>query len=231
MSVEDKLSIDEHNKLDKVWAFMEIFNKEFVFITDYRRYLIKEIQSKYTLEEFYELESILNKLFWNLRLVLQPIWLNKENTDIKLDNALTLCDCSSYTDDDDLNNKIKNNKLFDTTFYRSFINKLIIVDKVKKVIYTKKMEGASYIFGKNYFNLLTMFIMKDRSMYEKVMKKPEIIKEASFDLPNHYYQYDYAFPNLNFCTYMFGNPEIRKERIKRMYYTDTKGKQWFKLFV
>lgn len=73
--------------------------------------------------------------------------------------------------------------------------------------------------------------MKNRKLYEKVMNDPTIINEASLELPNHYYQYDYAFPNLNFCVYMFGNKDIRMERIKKMYYTDSKGKEWFKLII
>lgn len=220
----------EHNKIDKVWDFIQLFNKEFVFITDYRRYVIKHVQQLYTLDEFYELEHIANKLFWNLRLLLQPLWL-EGNTSKQLDNALTLCDCQHYTDQQDLNNKIKDNKIFNTVYYRSFINKLVIIDKEQQIIYTKKMEGASHIFSKNYFNLLTMYIFKNKDMYERIMKNISMIQEASFDIPTHYYQYDYAYPNLNFCVYTFGSVDDRKERIKQMYYTDTKGKQWFKLIV
>ena len=234
------LTSNEISKIDKVWEFSELFNKEFIFIADYRRYLIKKISSTYTLDEFYELESILNKLFWNIRWLLMPIWLNiniKEDDYIKelnnnlvnLPNALTLCSCESYNDN--LSDKLKTNSVYESTYYRSFINKLIIVDTNNKVIYTKHMEGGSYIFGKNYFNLLTMYILKNRELYEKVVKNPLIIQESNFELPNHYYQYDYAFPNLNFCVYMFGDDKIRKERIKKMYYTDNKGKEWFKLIT
>ena len=91
------------------------------------------------------------------------------------------------------------------------------------------MENSSHIFDKNYFNLLTMYILKNKQLYDQVMENPSIIKTMTLKLPEYYYQYDYGFPNLNYCVYEFGTEEQRKERIYKMYYADDAEKNWFKL--
>ena len=41
------------------------------------------------------------------------------------------------------------------SMYETVDNKLIVVDKVNNIIYTKDQEGSSPVLGKNYFNLLS----------------------------------------------------------------------------
>jgi hypothetical protein len=93
------------------------------------------------------------------------------------------------------------------------------------------MEGSSHIFTKNYFNLLSTMILFDRQLYEKVMRNPFYIVDHNIKLSDYYYQYDYPFPNLNYCIYSFGTKEDYLNRIKLMYYNDNnpKDKYWFKL--
>lgn len=238
------LTDEEINKIEAVWKFINLFNQQYVFLTDYRKHLIKTVQHKYTPEQFYELEMITNKLFWNLRWKLAPLWMDPEITEKEyLDNlhifykqselpiALQLCSFEPYSNETDLENKIKHNELFEKTYYRSFINKLMIVDKQQKRIITKPFEGSSEIFSKNYFNLLTMTILFDRQLYDTIMLNPFLIKFKNIQLSKYYYQYDYGFPNLNFCTYLFGSKEDRLNRINKMYfvYEKPKSKYWYKL--
>lgn len=225
--------------MNKIWEFVEIINKEFIFISDYRKYLIKTISKKYTIDEFYEIETTLNDMFWTLRHKLAPIWLNPSISDTSYNSlplpplntplhpSLSICTYQKYDDNRDIDEIISNYS--SNTFYRSFINKLIIIDKPNKIIMTKKMEGASDIFSKNYFNLLTMYILRNKKLYTKIISSPLKIKELNITLPTHYYQYDYPFPNLNFCTYYFGTEEERKERIKKLYYEMGSKDQWFSL--
>src|SRR5437667_3155480 len=166
----------EQNNIEHVWAFLNIFKKPFINITDYRNYIINEINKNYTVEEFYFYESILNKLFWNLRWLLYPLFQNKETNEIdyydiinnnyndieEIPLNLLLYKQVYYYDDEDLNNRLNDKILLNNNFYRSFINKLIMVDKEKQLIYLKEMEGSSDIFSKNYFNLITFSILLKR---------------------------------------------------------------------
>ena len=76
-----------------------------------------------------------------------------------------------------------------------------------------------------------MSILFDREAYEKTLKNPYDLKRFKFNLPEYYFQLDYGFPNLNFCTYWFGTEKERKDRIQKMYYYNGKPKEkyWFKL--
>ena len=239
------LTEQEYILVDEVWDFLKIFKKRFVFISDYREYVIKNIRKKYTINEFYELEYVLNKLFWNLRWLLYPLWTNSDITEDEyyrrlgefnskddIPGSLLLCSYEKFEDEDDLNKKIMNSNLGEyTSYYRSFINKLVIIDRKNNELIIKPMEGSSDIFSKNYFNLLTMHILFSKKLYKDVMNDPFLIKKKNIELAEFYYQYDYAFPNLNCCKYLIGTEKNRKHRIYKMYYDKDKkiGKSWFKL--
>ena len=239
------LTKDEYHNIEKAWKFLKIFKKKFMLLSDFRKYVIKKARI-YTIEEFYLYESILNKLFWNLRWLLFPLWYDDSsysmseekynnfikknyNNFMKIPNNLLLCKVEKYTDDNDLKNKLYNNDvLMKDNYYRSFINKLIIIDKKNKLLISKPIEGSSTIFSKNYFNLLTATILFNRKLYEKIMKYPYSVKYQKFIrklLDSHYFQLDYAFPNLNYCVYTFGTKEDRIDRIKKMYYSHSPRQQ------
>jgi len=93
------------------------------------------------------------------------------------------------------------------------------------------MEGSSYIFNKNLFNLITWNIFTDKNVYNKIIKDPYSLKKMNIDLPLYYHQFDYGFPNLNFCLYNFGTDGDIKNRIDKMYYKNKHGKFWFKLIL
>jgi hypothetical protein len=238
------LTNEEYINVDDAWEFLEIFKKKFIFLSDYRDDIIKKIRNKYTVDEFYLYEKILNKLFWNLRWLMFPLWENENiskndyhnlinnnyNNIKKIPNSLLLCKFESYKNNDDMENKVKYNKLFEDTYYRSFINKLLIVDKKNKQIITKPIEGSSDIFTKNYFNLLSITILFDKDLYETIIKNPYKLKNMKIPLSKYYYEYDYGFPNLNYCIYKFGTKENRTERIKKMYFSKKpEAMYWFRI--
>lgn len=218
------LSSNEINQLGAVWKFIKVFNKPFLYLTDYRNYLIKKINKMYTLEEFYLYESIANKLLWNLRYIL----LNQFN--VKSMEEISKCKQIKYKNSSDLDEKIKRIDSYLGNYYRSFINKLIIVDQSNHIIHYKKMEGSSNIFQKNEFNLLSMYIFMNRKLYEKIIYDPNEYKKIMNELPEYYYQYDYAFPNINLCCYKIGIDDSRKYRIKKMYY-DKNPEIWVKIII
>jgi len=214
---------DSKLEIEKAWKLIKIFAKPYLNITDYRNYLIKKIPKKYTVEEFYICEKIIDKLFWDLR--------NKIK-DIKDIKDINECNSISYLNSADLDDKLYKIVEEIGTYYRSFINKLIIVDKSNKKIYYKKMDGSSIIFEKpSNFNLLTLSILFDRKLYEEIMSKPINKKELKqIELPQYYYQLDYCFPNINCCQYNVGTDEERMERIRKIYYTGSSD-YWYKLIV
>lgn len=230
MNLKYKLNNEEIELLDDVWEFIEILSTNFLYLSDTRNNIIKQIRIIYSPDEFFKLESIANKLLWNLRYVMHYIWTGqKDNT---LPYHLTLCKTKLYSDNSERDKKLKKIKLkYAGHYYRSFINKIIIVDKNNKKIYYKPMEGSSNIFQKNYFNLMTSSIMKDRHLYNIVMNNPKIIFKLNIPISQYYYQFDYLFPNLNFCDYDIGSYDDKMDRIKKLYYYDGNkiDKYWFKL--
>jgi hypothetical protein len=242
------LTEEEQNSeyIDKCWQFVEDLDNTYIFPSEYRKTVINAIRNKYTIDEFYELEKTIDKMFWNLRWMLYPIWMdndnincindiyeyiNKANTE-QISNALTLCKCIKYDNNQDCDEIISSHNIFDSTFYRSFINNMVLIDKSKKIIYIKQNEGSSIIFSKNYFNVYTYNILKNRKLYEKIINNPLLIKKINIDIPDHYYQCDYGYPNMNMCCYNFGNEQIRKDRIMKLYYYNKYNKidkYWFKL--
>lgn len=241
--LEDK----EYAYLDSAWEFLENFENKEIFNSDFRQDTIKNIRKNYTITEFYTYEKIINKLFWNLRWLTFVLWTKEGLTEASFEsfikdnykgydeipNSLLLCEKKSYSDIDDAKKQIKNSDFFDQTYYRSFINKLVILDKTNKNIITKPIEGSSHIFGKNYFNLLTITILFNRELYEEIMEKPYILNFRKIKLSKFYHQMDYGLPNINFCIYQLGTKEDMLKRIEKLYYYkgSTYDKYWFRLIL
>ena len=232
-----KFTNEELEKINEGWEFLNNFNKPYLSFIDYRRNLIKNISEKYTPEDFLFFETIIEKFFWNLRWKLAPYFLKKDiNLSIdEFPNDLLICKQIPYENEFDLKTKIRTIKLTSGNYYRSFINKVIMVSKINKIIWVKDMEGSPHIFTKNYFNHLTMILLFDRNKYEKIMEDPQnALKKIK--LSKYYHQQDYGFSNLNFCSYKIFDTNEKLDRIKKMYYTedpkiDKKCKYWFKLIL
>ena len=205
------LDNDEYNNINNVWNFINEFSFLTYILHDYRSRVIENIKNKYSVNEFYDLEKTAEKLFWNLR--------HRIPTSI---NNLTTIKQSSYENLDGLLAK-----MYRDTYYRSFINKLILIDDKNHQCYYKPMEGSADIFTKNDFNLCCSVAFYNRDLYEKTMENPRIIHEL--ELPHFYYQYDYPFPNINYVKPFIQTDNYRIKRIKKMYYDDDAERQWFVL--
>lgn len=205
------LADDEIKILDDVWDFIEGFKLGFVTLFQYRNTLINNIKKKYNIDEFIKLESIAEKIFWNLK--------SKFKKEISSENEYEIYDWNDF-------NKIKEN-LENDNYYRSFINKLVNFDYENKKIYYKKMEGSPYIFKGNKMNEYLYVIFFDRILYEKVMHDGNI---EEINLPNIYYQLDYCFPNLNLCKPFLYGKFNRIKRAQQMYYDKNSETNWYSLF-
>lgn len=241
-AIKYPLSDEELQLYDNVWDFLEIFKMNYIFASDFRKHIIDKVREGYDPEEFLKMENLLDKLFWNLRYVLGTLMINpdidsnnklKESMVSQLPTSLTLCEKIPYSNSklpDLLNdNFIIRDERY--SHYRSFINKLIIVDSKKKVVWMKNMEGSSDIFAKNNFNLYTITILFNRQQYEKFMQDPITSIKNKVKLAEYYFQHDYPFPNLNFCDYSINNEDVKLDRINKMYFNKTgcKEEYWYKI--
>lgn len=207
-----KLNEQEYNNINDVWDFLNIFNKKMVFLRDYRKEIINNMQ-KYNSNQFYEYEKIATKLYFNLKSKINITNVNNINI-------------QSFENKKELNDIIRKYKQ-NNNYYRSFINKLVVVDQNNKKITTKIMEGSSRIFKKDKQNAILGYILLNRELYEKTMKNIKTFD--NIELPNIYYQFDYGFPNLNYDFYDNGSETYQKKRIKQMYYVKNCDKNWFKI--
>jgi hypothetical protein len=89
------LSQEEYEIIDRVWSFLHTFNKNYISASDYRNKIIKNIKEKYNIEEFLQLEIIAEKMFWNLRWILCPLFTKISNRNI-FPESLTLCKIKNY---------------------------------------------------------------------------------------------------------------------------------------
>jgi hypothetical protein len=210
------LKYDECANLAEVWEFIENFTIPTCTLHGYRTTLIETVRQKYTPYQFYNLELLTEKLFWNLRYKTYRFFADNDRTPI--DNLLGLKEgqYESLLQD-----------MYNDNSYRSFINKLILIDDVNNKCYYKKMEGSADIFNKNRFNLYTGTVLFNRHLYETVMSDPE--KIINIHVPTNYYEHDYAFPNLNNGKPFMQSPEYRMKRIRKMYYDVNAESNWYKL--
>jgi hypothetical protein len=223
---------DEINSLIKAWTFFMEFRRIDLSLHQYRKELIKIISSKYTPEEFLFYEGIIDKLYWNLQSRLARIWLQDPYLN-EIPYSLTLSQAEPFLNTTQYNYIINENLKRD--FYRSFINKLIVIDKTTNIIYTKDQEGSSNVMGKNYFNLLGSAIMSSIQLYERILHEPHLIIMTNIPLPMYYHQLDYGFPNFSLCAYNINDINTnegrmyRLNRIKKLYYEPNCENNWFKL--
>lgn len=232
----------EMNLVDSAWKFASLFRMEFNTLNENRTNMIMQISATYSPAIFLELEKIFEKIVWNLRWAMFPLWINKNITRNQyndfnwlkyneIPHCLLLCDKRNYNSITELNNIV--NEFSFKIFYKSFINKLITIDYSNSVIYTKELESSSPIFRKNYFNLLTGSIISSQQLYEHIMMDPFILTTMTIPEPQYYYEFDYGFPNLNLCNYgIINDNDERLDRINKMYFEQNfEDRNWFKLFT
>ena len=115
------LNNEEYEKIEKVWEYVAYFKKKFIYISEYRKYIIKEIRRNYNIFEFYEYEKILNKMYWNLKWLLYPLIFyrnikkrkyediinNNYKNQKEIPQSLLLCTREKYNNRQEMITKIK----------------------------------------------------------------------------------------------------------------------------
>lgn len=199
------LTNDEIKLIDEVWKFINIFRKSAISRSIYRRTIIDKIKKKYNVDEFYKLEKIVEKMYWNLfyklsrEIDLNPKIYIKEEFDLK-----------------DMTNKIlmRNNNIT-----QSNIKKTYIVTKNNKMIY-------KYDYP-NEIDLLIYSIMINRGVYESIMTNTSSIFEIDILPYSSNIEFDYPYPNFNTIKGFTTNNNERKSKIQKMYYDINSEKNWF----
>ena len=206
------LSEKEKKMLPKVFSFIKTFYKFNVVKSenfgpyDYRRFIIKRIREKYSIEEFYKYEKIMNKLYWNLY--------------HKLHKKDKLCDM--------IKNPPKN-------FQKSFNNKILNYNHKTKM-YHIQQDYINYFIDyekrkKNKTEIKIMSAMMDMDLYLSFYKNP---KKKIKKMDIFYYPLDYPFPNVNRCFYNENSPKEWINRIKKMYFyynDDFIDKYWYEFIT
>jgi hypothetical protein len=209
--------------LDKIWEFINTFNFMTVTCHEYRDQIINRIRNKYTIDEFYEYELSVEKLYWNLRSKLFEVIYKHKFDYIMYDKKMNIINCS--------NMELAKIKLNNTHYFRSYINKIINKSDIDSNIYFKRPEGTIDIFEQIEFNRIIGYIMTNRILYDQIIKEPNSYKQI-LELPPVYRQFEYGFPNLNLCRQTLYSDETRRKRIKKMYYEDSvqqSENNWFVL--
>lgn len=210
------LNDDELAMIDLVWDFVDKFHFNTLNVTTYRKNIINLINESINEDDFFIYEKICEKLYWNLRNKVKYLFDDQDDCIILTKN---LCQDGL----DEIMELFHNDNS-----YRSFINKLVLIDDVNKQISYKKMEGSSHIFNKNKLNDV-VWIAMNKLDYEKMLTDPKKIQLINSS--NYYYGYDYGLPNLNFGKPFMQSDDFRMRRIKKMYYDKKSEENWFKLIM
>jgi len=209
------LDENEMEQLNNTWDFLKKFQFNTIGVTEYRKKIINKISKSVNKEDFYLYEKIAEKMMWNLR--------------DKVKYLFNECsECIDYTEKlNETGLMTIMDKFYDDNSYRSYINKLILIDDNNNKIHYKKMEGSSCIFKQNKMNETIWIAMTDRNLYEKIIREPKKIQLV--DSANYYHGYDYGLPNLNFGKPFIQSDSYRLKRIEKMYYNKNAENNWFKL--
>jgi hypothetical protein len=193
------LSIDEIKMVDNAWNFMDIFRETFLTRGKYDRYLEKKIKMMYSIKEFYKLEKIVEKIYWNL--------VSKIKSEVSLKPEIFLKERGEYNLED-VENKIlmRNVKIKEST-----IKKTYIIKKNGKLLY-------KYYYPDD-LDLFVSSIMINRSVYETIMSESEEIFNIEIEPYSHIVEFDYPYPNLNTIKSFVDIKEKRMEKIKEKYYS------------
>jgi hypothetical protein len=207
-----KLLKKEVDDLDNYWIFINHFYVDTSItywingIDGYRKNLIYKIREKYTVEDFYKYEKILNKLLWNL---IEHVQFNID--ELNLDNKHKLYEYissniirKSYSHKQYLYNMKKNIK-----YYFKFYEELNNFESIKKILY----------------------IIYNKTLYQKIMKNKKYFDKLN-KYSYYYYPLDYPFPNVNLLFYNQNDKYTWIEQINKLYFNGEKSynkidKNWY----
>jgi hypothetical protein len=187
--------------IDKAWEILTIFRKSHYTYSDYQKYCVKTISKNYTLNEFAEIENIIEKMYWNLKKHLRMI--DKPIIEIGFENIIKI-----------------QNKIFNQN---KFMTKNILR---KALIYIENKDIILYKFNyPNITDLLISSVMINRSIYEQIMSTPSAdiryLEKLRLESYVNHITFDYAFPNLNTMIPFYDNNVNRINKTKKMYYLNS----------
>jgi hypothetical protein len=187
---------DELKNIDNAWELITILRKTHLTYASYNKYYKTLIKQKYSIDKFYELEIIIEKLYWNLK------------------NHLNMVeDCCFEYGLENLD-KIKNKIIrLNGMITHSSLNKSYVYDENNdKIIYKSNYPTIT--------DLLISSIMINRSLYEQIMNKPYVdlsyLSKLNLEEYVNLIEFDYPFPNLNTLIPFYNNN--RMDNIKKIIY-------------
>jgi|SaaInlStandDraft_6_1057023.scaffolds.fasta_scaffold30314_2 hypothetical protein len=171
----------------------------------YRKYIIQTIREKYTAEEFYKYELILNSLYWKMKNKLAPYV--TDITKFIITEEVKVEDIYSQSN---INSKYQYNEKMKKYFILEKIGKL---DKICISIIKNKSIYKKYLSGVNI---------------------QKIVDNIKLNTDDYYYFDNYAFPNLNPMFKNLNSKKRWMNKINRMYYNpidkdNTIDDYWYKL--
>jgi hypothetical protein len=172
----------------------------------YRKHIIADITKHYTIEEFYKYEKIFNSLIWNLK--------NKLNEYI-VDNTVTFRttgEIEPFPPASYITSHVQYNELNNQYYILNSITNGRTQGQCTNVINNKLDDICiNIIFNGEY---LHYYLYPEQAVnYDKII--------------DTYYRMNYPFPNANCMFNNMNNISIWKEKIKRMYYSDPDGDNWY----
>jgi len=225
-TVKFPLTDSETNMLNKVWEFIELFLFSKYTLFEWKHEITKRIINKYTPDEFYELEFILEKLLWNLRYTLAHfIHYDSKNLSNLTSNATSdhetsmnrLLNTIEYDNfSDAISNITKHN------YIRSYTNKCLL----HLVVPDGTRANDKYLYydieADNTFHNYCFYILSNKNLYNQVMEDPASVKHLKIE-PIHINNMknitiDYGFPNINMCRPFIFDKNKRIKRIDKFYF-------------
>lgn len=184
--------------LDKVWEFMDDFRETKLTRNKYKKYIINKMNKKYSIYDFYKLEKIVEKIYWNLAI--------KIKNDVQLKPEIFF---KKKFDSKEIKNKIlmRNNKIKEST-----VGKTYIITKNNKLFYKYKYP--------NDLDLFVSSIIINRSIYETIMSEEVEIFNIEIEPYNNIVEFDYMYPNLNTIKSFALSKGDRIKNIKDLYYNN-----------
>ena len=205
------LSNDDLNNINKLIIFIKHLkhdNIDSIFVSNYRYLIINNIKKKYSYNDFYKNELLLNKLFWSLKNKLKPYVKNNK---------------TKYT----IKEKIKKTGFgsIDNKYVGSIVNSYFQYNQKNNKWYILKDISD---LDKICFDIL---YNTNKSTYLKYYNNPESISKYNIkNIKEYYYFKNYPFPNVNPMFYNENKKQYWIKKINKMYFDDN-DRCWYDLII
>ena len=196
--------------LDKAWELINDIRTTEISRNKYRKEMIKKVRDKYTPKDFFILEKIVEKMYWNL--------VDKVKKTVDIDMSIRQ---KKNFDLERVKDKIlkKNKKAVESNVRKSYVYD----DHTNKLFYKYNYPDD--------FDSIVSSIMINRSVYETIMSDEMDINNIEIEPYSNIVEFDYAFPNLNTIKFFATTNNVRHENIERLYYSDDPEINWFNNFA